>query len=122
MDVSFGNARKEWEHLFAGSSILLCVLGFDGCFKQLNQTWELVYGNSPGDLLNRPLLDIIHPKDQARTKSQLKKLLRHEPLMGFENRLRCKDGLFRCFAWKAVPWVDQQFIYAIAQETTHVRR
>ena len=122
MDVSFGNVRKEWEHVFSDSSILLCVLGFDEYLKQLSLEWELVNGNSQENLLNISLLDIIHPKDQPQTRSQFKKLLKGEPLSSFENRLQYKDGLYQWLAWNAVPCVDQQLIYVIAQETTHVQK
>jgi signal transduction histidine kinase/DNA-binding NarL/FixJ family response regulator len=61
---------------------------------------------------------LVHPDDRAATMAQLEKLLRGENMVSFEARYRAKDGSYRWMMWNAIPFAEQQLIYAAARDIT----
>lgn len=49
------------------------------------------------------------------------KLTQGQMSISFENRYHCKDGSWRRFSWRAIPFLDEQRIYAAAQDITELR-
>ena len=112
------HAEEELDRFFTLSLDLMCVAGFDGYFKRLNPTWEHVLGFSRDELLSRPYLDFVHPDDRTPTTSEASKVSGGGQAFGFENRFRAKDGSYRWLEWVAVPYPDEQVIYAAARDIT----
>lgn len=97
---------------------LIAVTGFDGRFKQLNPAWETVLGYSRQELQASPFLDFVHPDDVAATRAMVAALVQDGRTVGFENRYRCKDGSYRWLSWNATPALEDQLIFAVAQDVT----
>ncbi|MEY2976688.1 MAG: hypothetical protein RLZZ435_826, partial [Cyanobacteriota bacterium] len=54
------------QRLFFNHSLdLLCIIGFDDYFKELNSAWERILGYSTGELLAHPFTYWMHEADQA---------------------------------------------------------
>jgi PAS domain S-box-containing protein len=96
----------------------MCVAGFDGYFKRLNPVWERVLGYTLDELLARPYLDFVHADDRSPTTTEAEKLSGGLQVLKFENRYRHKDGTYRWLEWAAVPYADEQVIYAAARDVT----
>ena len=111
-------ADEELDRFFSLSLDLMCVAGFDGYFKRLNPTWERVLGFSRDELQSRPYLDFVHPDDRTPTTSEASKVSGGGQAFGFENRFRAKDGSYRWIEWAAVPYPDEQVIYAAGRDIT----
>ena len=111
-------AEEELDRFFALSLDLLCVAGFDGYFKRLNPAWEQVLGFSRAELCAVPYLDFVHPDDRASTRAEADKVAAGASLLRFENRYRAADGSYRWLSWTAVPYTDEQTIYAAARDVT----
>jgi PAS domain S-box-containing protein len=111
-------ADEELDRFFSLSLDLMCVAGFDGYFKRLNPAWQRVLGYTSGELLSRPYLDFIHPDDRAPTTTAAGTLSGGGQVISFENRYRAKDGSYRWLEWAAVPYPDEQAIYAAARDIT----
>jgi PAS domain S-box-containing protein len=115
-------AEEERNRLFNLSLDLLCVAGFDGRLRQVNPAWTQTLGWTAEELTSRPMLDFIHPDDQATTQSARAKILRGESSRGFENRYRCKDGSYRWLSWSVHPLTDLQQVFAVAHDVTGRRQ
>jgi len=111
-------AEGDRQKIFEVSLDMLCVLDFNGCFKEINPAWERTLGWEIGELKGKPWLDIVVPEDQENSIAVGKKLLQGESIIGFENRCRCKNGTFKWLAWSSYPDVKQQQIFSAVRDIT----
>lgn len=101
---------------------LLCIAGLDGYFKRLNLGFEQTLGFSQDELLAVPFLNFVHPDDHAQTRQAMKQLAAGHPMIDFENRYRRRDGSYRWLAWRVIPVLKTQLLYAIARDVTERKR
>ena len=111
-------AERELDHFFVLAADMLCIAGFDGYFKRLNPAWEQLLGFPTAELLQRPLLELIHPRDLRIGTAALRQVANGEEIRDLECRLRCRDGSFRWILWSAVALPDRQLIYATGRDIT----
>ena len=111
-------AEEELRRFFANSIGMLCIAGFDGYIKRLNPAWKNTLGWTPKELQARPLIEFVHPDDQAATLAQVKNVTRGGRTILFENRYRCRDGSYRWLEWNANSIRGRRQIYAIASDVT----
>ena len=109
------------DRLFALSLDLLCLVGTDGCFKQVNPAFERALGWGEAELLARPFIDFVHPDDRAGTEKAFQALLAGAPPKTVENRFRCSDGTYRWLSWRATTPDEHGLLYAIARDVTDQR-
>jgi PAS domain S-box-containing protein len=101
---------------------MLCLLGFDGYFRQLNPAWEKTLGFTREQLMARPFIEFVHPDDRERTLRQNAAVRGGGQALSFENRYLCKDGSFRWLRWNAAPDSARQGIYSVARDITESKR
>jgi PAS domain S-box-containing protein len=111
-------ALEERTRFFSVSRDMLCTLGFDGYYKDLNPAWENTLGYSRAEIYSKPFIEFVHPDDREVTLAEAAKLASGTPLISFENRYRCKDGSYRFFLWSATPVIEDQVIYGAARDIT----
>ena len=125
--VIFAAARDITEHrraeqmldrFFTLSLDMLSITGFDGRRKRVNPAWEHILGYSAAELAGSTVAELVHPDDRAATMAQLEKMRRGEKMVSFEARYRAKDGSYRWMLWSAIPFADQELIYATARDIT----
>ena len=114
-------AEEELDRFFTLSLDLLCVAGFDGYFKRLNPSWSRTLGFSEAELLAKPTLEFVHPDDRDRTLRERRKVQGGANAFHFEHRFQCRDGSYRWLSWTAVPYADEQLMYAAARDVTDRR-
>lgn len=110
--------EAERDRFFEVSLDLLAVVGVDGYLRQVNPAWTHVLGWSHEELLARPVLDFVHPDDQAGIQRAREDLLAGHPVLELENRYRCKRGGYRWLSWRSFGLPDQGAIFAIARDVT----
>jgi PAS domain S-box-containing protein len=115
-------AEEERDRLFEFSLDLLCVARVDGYFKRVNPAFEETLGYSSRELLAKPFIEFVHPEDRAATMSELEDLGRGARTAYLENRYLRKDGSQVWLAWKAVPVVEEDLIFATARDITERKR
>ena len=111
-------AEEELDRFFTLSLDMLCVAGFDGYFKRVNPAWERVLGYTREEMLARPYMDFVHPDDRTPTTKVADSLSVGGQVLAFENRYRASDGTYRWLEWAAVPYPNEQTIYAAARDIT----
>jgi PAS domain S-box-containing protein len=111
-------ALEERTRFFSVSRDMLCTLGFDGYYKDLNPAWENTLGYTRAELCATPFIEFVHPDDREATLAEAGKIAAGTPLLSFENRYRCKDGSYRSFLWSATPVIEDQVIYGAARDIT----
>lgn len=121
-DITLQKAAEEELKQIAGENYLLfnqtlnlnMIIAFDGSFKRFNPTWKQLLGWTDEDLQLGSLRDFIHPDDLVNTKVAEKSIQESGHLVGFENRLRCKDGSYKWMFWSATTDNTNQMLYASA--------
>ena len=111
-------AEEDRQQIFAVSLDMLCVAGFDGYFKELNPAWPRVLGWSIEELKSKPWLDFMAKEDQQITIETGQRLLSGQQVIGFENRIICKDGSLKWMSWNAVPELERQRFVASIRDVT----
>jgi len=110
--------RHRLERMYGLSTDLICALGFDGYFKEVNPAFERVLGYRQDEMLTSPYIEFIHPDDRAATQAAAATLAEGQALAGFENRFRCKDGSWKWLLWNATSDPREQLIYGMAHDVT----
>jgi PAS domain S-box-containing protein len=119
-DVPDGDERVRF---FEFSRDMLCLAGFDGYFKLLNEAWERTLGYPRDELLTQPYIDYVHPADVERTSAEAASLATAgADTVHFRNRYRAKDGSYRWLEWSARSDTTAGLIYAIARDVTSQQR
>ncbi|MFP5273925.1 PAS domain-containing sensor histidine kinase [Coleofasciculus sp.] len=108
---------------FALSLDMLCVLGEDGHFKQLNPRWEEILGFTHQELLAQPWLELIHPQDQQLTLAKLESLTRNPTApIRLKNRCRCANGSYKSLLWNVSIHPENKLIYAVVRDQTECKQ
>jgi PAS domain S-box-containing protein len=115
-------AQEDRKRFFALSQDVLCILGFDGYFKDLNPAWEKTLGYTKAELLTTPFIEFIHPDDRKATLAEAEQVAGGKALIAFENRYRCSDGSYRWFQWSVTPVIADQVMYGVARDVTERRQ
>ncbi|MEH3087971.1 MAG: ATP-binding protein [Xylophilus ampelinus] len=98
------------------SDDLMLVSRFDTRIVAVNPAWRKVLGWREEELVDRSLLELIHPDDLERTVEAAQVIQGGATLSSFGNRYRCKDGSYRCISWSAGPAED--FLVATGRDVT----
>jgi PAS domain S-box-containing protein len=112
----------EQDRFFSLSIDLLGIAGLDGYWKRVNPAFERTLGFAAAELLAQPYLEFVHPEDRRATAAIVEKLNTGEPLIYFENRIRCKDGAYKWLAWTCVPAIAEEQLYAVGRDITEHKR
>ncbi|MBE9183710.1 PAS domain S-box protein [Microcoleus sp. LEGE 07076] len=119
MDITeLKQAQTERDRFFTISLDLLCIVGYDGCFKRLNPAWSTVLGYSTAELFAKRAIEFVHPDDREATAAEAAKLIAGTSSISFENRYLCKDGSYKCLLWTASPFGEEGLIYSVGHDIT----
>jgi PAS domain S-box-containing protein len=115
--VEGASTTDDPDQFFSLSLDLFSPAGSEGSFQRLDPAFTRAFGYAEAELLGAPFVTLVHPADHAATRTELEELGRGQPALGFENRVRRKDGKYRWLAWTAVP-TPEGLAYAVARDIT----
>jgi len=113
------NDKFDYELFFELTPDLLCIAGYDGYFKKVNQAVAEVLGYTLEELYSKPINEFIHPEDRVNTAQVRELLHQSRPLLNFENRYLKKSGEIIWLSWTSMPIDSQKLVFAIAKNITH---
>lgn len=96
----------------------VCVVNKSGCFVFVSAAFEDIFGYSPNEVINKPIIDFVYPEDEAKTLQVVETLISGENQRRFENRWVRKDGKVIDILWSARWSEEHQFRIAIAHDIT----
>lgn len=121
-DITERKRLQEQSERFLDVSLdLLGIAGFDGYMKQINPTWEEVFGYTQEEILSKPYIEFIHPNDHEKVAEAARQLLVGLEVTNLELRTRRKDGSYRWFIWSARPSTEAEVFYAVGKDITDRR-
>ena len=83
------------------SKDLVCIVGIDAFFKEINPAFVEILGYSKEELLNHSLLHLLHPDDLEKSLKEIESLAMGKPSINYENRFLKKNGEFVTIQWTA---------------------
>lgn len=98
---------------------LIVIRDLEGIVVKASSSWLSVLGHHPDEMEGRPLLRLLHPDDMPATLESVQEVKNRkdgDPVLGFINRYRHKDGHYRTLEWRARRLNDR--IYGVARDVT----
>ena len=98
---------------------LIVIRDLEGRVVKASASWLNVLGHHPDEMEGRPLLRLLHPDDMPGTLESVQEVENRrdgDPVLGFINRYRHKDGHYRTLEWRARRLDDR--IYGVARDVT----
>ncbi len=94
---------RERDRLWSLSSDLFGICGADGRHRAVNPAWTELLGYDEDEVVGTQFDAWVHPEDEDATRTQLRRVLRGQPVRDFDIRLRAKDGSYRWINWTLAP-------------------
>ncbi|MBU1376700.1 MAG: response regulator [Alphaproteobacteria bacterium] len=98
---------------------LLVIRDIEGVVLKASRSWLTALGHHPDEMEGRPLLRLVHPDDMPDTHGSVQEVENRrdgDPVLGFVNRYRHKDGHYRTLEWRAQRFGNR--IYGVARDVT----
>jgi PAS domain S-box-containing protein len=102
---------------------LIATASFDGYFTQLNPSFSRTLGFTIEELMQRPLLEFVHPDDREPTLQAIRDQTEQgREIFHFQNRYLTKDGGYRWLEWTSRPDSSAKELVAVARDVTERKR
>ncbi|WP_395048527.1 PAS domain S-box protein [Flavobacterium sp.] len=111
---------SKFKFFIEESSDLVCVVGIDAFFKEINPAFVEVLGYSKDELLSNSLIPLLHPDDLEKSLTEIEKLSTGVPSVNYENRFLKKNGEFVTIQWTANS-ITSENIFAIGRDVSEIR-
>jgi PAS domain S-box-containing protein len=111
-------AEYERDRFFELSHDLLGVVAFDGQLRRTSPSWSRATGFTPEELHRMSVAERVHADDLAIAADALARLRKDEPVVSFENRIRCKNGGYRSIEWTSVAAAAERRVYSVGRDVT----
>jgi hypothetical protein len=97
------------------SKVLLARAGFDGTLQLLTSGWERVLGYGRREFRGKTLLQLMW-SDRRSVASAVAAILDHLNMGAVDLRLRCRDGVGKCFRLHRRYDRRERMMYIVAEE------
>lgn len=103
---------------FFNMSVDSLIVASEHTFLKINPSLSNLLGYSEEELLSKPFISFVFPKDVAMTQQNISNLEKGVNLVNFRNRWVCKDGSIKWLSWTATADKATGNLYAIARDIT----
>ncbi|WP_026998111.1 PAS domain S-box protein [Flectobacillus major] len=107
-----------FNQIFNHAPDIICLLGMDGYFKQVNPMTCQTLEYTQEELLSQPFINFLFHEDRERTYQSFKSLHSFTKVYHFENRFVTKSGKIKWIAWTSSASIDEQYLLAIGRNIT----
>ncbi len=116
MAVKNHTEEVDFRRLPILSHDVICIVGFDGAFREINPAGEKTLGFTTKELADKPYLEFVHPGDQSTTATQIQHAMTGEDITTFENRMVLKDSQSKQILWKIIADRPRRLLYAVGSQ------
>src|SRR3970282_2375342 len=113
-------AMTKFKFYIEESGDLVCIVGTDAFFKEINPAFVQILGYSKEELLNNSLIHLLHPDDLEKSLKEIEKLGSGIPSVNYENRFLKSNGEFVTIQWTANS-ISPENIYAIGRDVSEIK-
>ncbi|XPV76585.1 MAG: diguanylate cyclase [Desulfovibrio sp.] len=97
---------------------MICILGFDGTFKEVNPAWKSSLGLAKETVINTNFLNYVHPEDLDMAQEMHQLLVSGESVIDSVIRCRDESGMYHFISWTSHPDLSKKNIYCVARDVT----
>jgi PAS domain S-box-containing protein len=116
MDGRLSRGPDDLSAFFDVSLDMLCIRDMHGRFAKASPSWQRTLGWTVEELIGTPMLSLIHPDDIEASRAQMVRADSEGEVVGFINRYRGKDGMYRHLEWRARRFGE--FVFGVARDVT----
>lgn len=98
--------------LFTHSKDIFFVMDMNGVILHANHAFRNVFNYAEEDLAGLNIAAICHPADKERQAESQASLLFHKKLIGYQSRIKAKDGCYFSIIWSIILNEDDNLIYS----------
>ncbi|TWI95542.1 PAS domain S-box-containing protein [Mucilaginibacter frigoritolerans] len=121
IEIQRKKLEDELNQLFNSAPDVICTAGVDGYWKKVNPAMMKLLDYTELELLNRPLMEFIHPDDRPGSIAQFREITDGEAVTYFENRYITRTGKIKRFAWTTSAASPDGLVYCVAKDITDKR-
>ncbi len=100
----------------------ICVVDVEGRYVYVSAAFERIFGYAPAEIIGRPMIELVHPDDRARTLQAAEQIMAGQPKPHFQNRYVRKDGQVIHVMWSARWSETDRMRIAVARDITELKR
>ncbi|HEX8023596.1 PAS domain S-box protein [Mucilaginibacter sp.] len=105
MDIRFTS-------LFTHSKDIFFVMDMSGVILHTNHAFRNTFNYTDEDLADINIADICHPADKERQAESQGSLFLHKKLIGYQSRVKAKDGCYFSVIWSVILNEDDGLVYS----------
>ncbi len=121
-DIQKSRTDDELNRFFNLSPDLLCIIGFDGYFKKINQAVSNLLGYSESEMLRKDIASFYDPELEEKFLGGKDKFQEGHSLVNYEKNIVTKTGEMKWLSWTAVPIAEEGVIFAVAKDITEKKQ
>lgn len=110
----------NFEFYLKESQDLICIVGTDGFFKEINPAFVKMLGYTEHELLHNPIVSFMHPDDIEKSSAEFEKILGGQTSIAFENRYLKKNNEIVTIEWTVTLASSMGCMYAIGRNIQDV--
>ncbi|MGB3493528.1 MAG: PAS domain S-box protein [Elainellaceae cyanobacterium] len=99
--------ETRFRRMADNAPVMIWLSDNDGRYTYLSQSWCHFTGRSEESMLNLGWLESVHPDDQAEVTTVFLAMVKKNPFVRMEYRLRHHDGSYHWMLDTAAPWFNQ---------------
>jgi PAS domain S-box-containing protein len=121
-NIQKSRTDDELNRFFNLSPDLLCIIGYDGYFKKINQAVTKLLGYSENEMLRRDIASFYQLEMEENFVGEKGNFLNGQNIVNYENRIVTKSGELKWLAWTAIPIEKEAVIFAVAKDITEKKQ
>lgn len=114
--------QQQLETIIQSVPDIICQVGPDGYFKQVNVSATEILGYETHELIGHHYSEFVHPEDLAPSDEKMDEIASGGYLKYFENRYVCKNGEVVWLAWSANPADSEGNHLSVGKDITEKKK